>query len=335
MSKPNLWTVHAGTLGNAHTLFITKKVVALGWEEMGDLAKIAPQREAYKTAMQQTYPHTKPGAIPVNAGQLFRFVHDMQIGDIVVYPTKAERKIHFGRIEGGYIYQPLVSEEYPHTRSVNWLKMLPRTTFSQGALYELGSMTLAQIRNYADEYLAALEGKVSPVPVVVDPSVAMVADDIEETTRDFVLKTLAQQLKGHPFADFVAHLPNTMGYRTRIWPKGPDGGIDIVAHRDELGFEPPIIKVQVKSTDGTVGNPDVSALYGNVGGSEYGLLVTLGTFTPQARTFAQSKSNLRLIDGKSLVDLILDHYEAFDSRYKGLIPLKRVYVPESLNDQDE
>src|SRR5262249_32427628 len=80
-------------------------------------------------------------------------------------------------------------------------------------------------------------------------------------------KRLAQELKGHPLAEFVAHLLNTMGYRTRVSPEGPDGGIDIVAHKDELGFEPPIIKVQVKSTAGSVGDPIVSALYGKVGGA--------------------------------------------------------------------
>lgn len=40
-----------------------------------------------------------------------------------------------------------------------------------------------------------------------------------------------------------------MEYRTRVSPEGPDGGVDIIAHKDELGFEPPIIKVQVKSTE--------------------------------------------------------------------------------------
>jgi restriction system protein len=79
-------------------------------------------------------------------------------------------------------------------------------------------------------------------------------------------------LKGHPFADFIAHLLNTMGYRTRVSPEGPDGGIDIVAHKDELGFEPPIIKVQVKSSEGSIGDPAVPALYGKVGNSEFGLL---------------------------------------------------------------
>ena len=118
-------------------------------------------------------------------------------------------------------------------------------------------------------------------------------------------------------------------------PEGPDGGIDIVAHQDELGFQPPIVKVQVKSSEDSVGDPVVSALYGKVSSGEFGLLVTLGTFTNQAKSFARSKSNLRLIDGDVLVDLVLQHYDQFDSRYKGLIPLKRVYVPEPIDESEE
>jgi restriction system protein len=62
--------------------------------------------------------------------------------------------------------------------------------------------------------------------------------------------------------------------------------------------------------------------------------VTLGTFTSAARNFARSKSNLRLIDGAELVHLVLQHYEQFDSRYKGLLPLKRVYVPEAIESEN-
>ena len=172
-------------------------------------------------------------------------------------------------------------------------------------------------------------------PVASDETVALVAEDIEQTARDFILKRLAQELKGHPLAEFVAHLLNAMGYQTRISPEGPDGGIDIIAHKDELGFEPPIIKVQVKSTEGSVGDPVVSALYGKVEASEFGLLVTLGSVTNQARTFARSKSNLRLIDGEEFVDLVLQHYDQFDAKYKGLLPLRRVFVPAPLDESAE
>ena len=87
-----------------------------------------------------------------------------------------------------------------------------------------------------------------------------------------------------------------------------------MAHRGELGFEPPIVKVQVKSTAGSISGPTVAELLGNLGVGEYGLIVTLGTFTSQAHS--KVKPNIRLIGGDELVDLILDHYEDLDARYK-------------------
>ena len=101
----------------------------------------------------------------------------------------------------------------------------------------------------------------------------------------------------------------------------------------KLGFEPPIIKVHVKSSDGNVGDPVVSALYGKVGANEYGLLVTIGKFTNQASNFAKSKGNLRLVDGDELIELILSQYDQLDSRYKGLLPLKKVFIPESISEE--
>lgn len=46
-----------------------------------------------------------------------------------------------------------------------------------------------------------------------------------------------------------------------------------------------------------------------------------------------SKANLRLIDGRQLVDLIFAHYEQFDSRYKGLLPLRQTYVPSPADEE--
>ncbi len=332
-----IWGIHAGKTGDADSLFLKRNCIAVGWIKMGDLTALKPDRDAFKSRVTEVYPEKKPGAIPNNAGQLFRFVHEMKSGDLVVYPSKRDRQIHLGRVEGNYRYDPNTEPGYPHMRAVKWLRAVPRTQFSQGALYEIGSaMSLFLVKNYVDEFRAAVEDKaVLGTPVAQDESVAAVAEDIEETTRDFVLKRLAQELKGHPFADFVAHLLNAMGYRTRVSSEGPDGGIDIVAHKDELGFEPPIVKVQVKSSEGSIGDPAVSALYGKVSASEFGLLVTLGTFTTQAMNFAKSKSNLRLIDGDELVQLVFQHYDQFDSRYKGLLPLRRVYVPEILEENGE
>jgi len=330
-----IWGIHAGRSGDADRLFLKHNCVAIGWPKMGDLSAVGQDRDALKAKLPQVYPDTKPGAIAPQAGVMFRFAYEVKVGDLVVYPSKRDRQVHIGRIEGDYRHDTSEEPSYPNRRPVAWLRTVPRTQFSQGALYEIGSaLSLFQVKNYADEYVAALKGHGVPPLPDEDETVALVAEEIEETTRDFILKQLAKELKGHPLAEFIAQLLGAMGYRTRVSPEGPDGGVDIVAHKDELGFEPPIIKVQVKSTEGSVGDPVVSALYGKVSENEFGLLVTLGTVTAQARAFERNKSNLRLIDGNELVALILQHYEQFDSRYKGLLPLKKVYVPEAIEGEE-
>lgn len=335
-NEKTVWGIHGGRTGDADNLFLRRNFIALGWSKLGDLSKIKPDRESFKAKVEECYPEKKPGAIPNNAGQLYRFIHELKSGDIVLYPSKNDRLIHIAEVIGSYKYDPNMEEAYPNLRPIKWLRAFPRTQFTQGALYEIGSaMSFFQVKTYTEEFLAALEGTVTAQSAKKDETVALVAKDIDETTHDFILKQLAQELKGHPLADFVAHLLGTMGYRTRISPEGPDGGIDIIAHKDELGFEPPIIKVQVKSSESPISDQIVSALYGKVGEREYGMIATLGTFTNHARNFAKSKSNLRLIDGDELVDLVLQHYEQFDSRYKGLLPLKRVYVPELLEESEE
>jgi restriction system protein len=330
----NLWGIHAGKTGDADSLFINEGCVALGWDRMENLSKLKPDRDAFKTKLAAVYPEKKPGAIPNNAGQLFRFVHEMKNGDLVAYPSKAARKIYIGRVEGSYKYQPSQEVGYPHVRKVKWLKNISRTQFTQGALYEIGSaMSLFQIRNYSDEFRAALEGDSASSAPLSDTTVEQVAINIEENTRDFVLKQLSQDLKGLPLEGFVKHLLECMGYQARLTRKN-EPSVDVIAHKDVLGIEPPIIKVQVKSGEGTVSDKDVSALFGKLSVGEYGLFFTLGTFSPACRNYEQGKANLRLIDGDELVQLVFQYYERFDARYKGILPLRRVYIPEPVESDE-
>ena len=305
--------------------------MALGWNALPDLSTLPPEREAFKEAFANAYNHGPRDNIATTAGQPYRFVHELKAGDLVLYPRKLDRRVYYGQVTGEYLHDSAKNAYFPHMRSIEWVKEKdrPRTDFSQGALREISSaLTIFQVKTYQDEFRSALEGEVFAPPVDEDPTVALVAEEIEETTRDFILKTLSKELKGHPFADFFAHLLNVMGYRTRTSPEGPDGGIDIIAHKDELGFEPPIIKVQVKSTEGNVRRPDVQSLFGTVGEGEHGLVVALGGYTAQALEFERHNTKLRLIDGQELLNLILAHYECFDPKYKALMPLKQVYVPQ-------
>src|SRR5262249_38804595 len=152
------------------------------------------EREPVKASVTRIYPDRKRLAIANNAGQPFRFVHEMKQGGLGIYPSKRDRHVQFGRVEGHYGYNAKAHAGHPHPRAVKWLKSLPRSRFTQGALYEIGSaISLFLVKNYADEFRTALEGKAEPPPVSQDESVAAVAEDIDDTTRDFVLKRLAQE----------------------------------------------------------------------------------------------------------------------------------------------
>lgn len=323
MSDKKLWGIH--TLDDL--LFLNNNLIAIGWHEMGDISDIQSDRESLKQRYPIVYPDKKKGAIPTDCGQIFRFINEVQIGDYVVFPSKYNRKINIGEITGDATYDSN-GGNYPRRRTVKWLKKeLSRTAFSQGALYEIGSaMTFFSVKNYADEFLAAIDGKL-PVNDTDDEAeeISLQADSIIETTRDYVLKQLSTNLKGYPLEDLVADLLRAMGYKVTQSPKGGDRGIDIVIYKDEL---PPRIVVQVKSYDQDVPEKDVQALKGAMNNNDYGLFVTLTDYKDNARKYLHEHTEIRGIDGRELVDLLLQYYDKLSDKYRSIIPMKRVYIPD-------
>ena len=308
---------------------IEEGFVGLGWPEVGDIAKIDQDREAFKSRLLAAYPDAKPGAIPVQAGVLYRFAYEMAIGDGVVYPSKANRTINLGYVEGDCTYHPHVDQEaLTQQRRVRWVAHLPRASFSQSALHEIGSaLTLFQVANNAEEFQVGFSSNSTEIAAPDDSGAEAVSEQVVENTDDYVLKSLKAKISPYDFEIFIGKLLEAMGYHARVTQKSADGGVDVIAHRDELGFEPPLIKVQCKQTFSTIGRPDVQRLDGAISHGEFGMLVTLGSFSPDARTYEQMKPNLRLVDGPTLTDLIYRHYSKLSPATQRIIPLRRIYVP--------
>ena len=209
------------------------------------------------------------------------------------------------------MYQP-DSGEYVQQRSVKWLKHLPRTFFSQGALYEVGSaLSFFVVKTYADEYIAALDKNFKQ-------KTAIASDEDDETVA--------------ATEEFVADLLSAMGYRTTVSKHGGDNGIDITAYKDEL---PPRILVQVKSQDGDIKESTIQSLKGAMREGDYGLFVTLSNYTKNAQKSLESTPIIRGINGTELVDLILKYYEQLREKYRKMIPLKMVYIPVPKDDSGE
>ena len=327
MLEKRVWGIH--TMDDF--LFLNQSVMAIGWEKMGDLSLIPNSRESFKRSYVKTYPEAKKGSIATSAGMLYRFVNEVQVGDYVVFPSKVDRMINLGMVESEYYFDTNTSL-YPNRRKVTWLRHLPRTAFSQGALHEVGSaLSFFQVKNYADEYLKALDKdfKGDIVEPDTDETVARTAEEIIESTRDFILKELSKNLKGYDLEPFVANLLQAMGYRTILSPRGGDSGVDIIAYKDEL---PPRIVVQVKSQDGDIKETTIQSLKGAMREGDYGLFVTLSNYTKNAQAYLDHTPIIRGINGTELVELVLKYYDQLSEKYRKMIPLKMVYIPVSMEE---
>ena len=319
--NPILWGIHSMD----DFLFLNQNLIALGWEEMEDLSSLPQSRDAFKERYMAAFPNAKKGAVANSAGMLYRFVWEMKEGDYIVFPSKMDRKINLGVVTGPYYH--VAGTRYPNRRKVKWLKSLPRTSFSQGALYEVGSaLSFFQVKNYESEYLKALDhdftGEVlSPES---DETVVRTAQEIVESTKDFILKEHSKNLKGYDLEEFVEDLLKAMGYRTQCSPHGGDRGIDITAYKDEL---PPRIVVQVKSQDGDIRETTIQSLKGAMREGDYGLFVTLSDYTKNAKKYLENTPIIRGINGDELANLVLKYYEQLSPKYRRMIPLEMVYIP--------
>lgn len=315
-----LWGIH--TLDN--DLFLKENIIAIGWDDMGDLSKIEPTREAFKKYYSDIYKDASAMSVAVSSSIVYRFVHEIKKGDYVVYPSKKDRMVNIGIVTGDYEYCK-DRNEYTQQRSVKWEKSISRINFSQGALYEIGSfMSVFSIKNFADEFIASLSGRFDIKNE--NKVISEISEQIISSTNDFIIKSLNKHLKGYEMEKFVADLLNAMCYKTTISEQGGDRGIDIVAYKDEL---PPRIVVQVKSKYEQVGEAVIQSLKGAMSDGDYGLFVTLSGYTSNAKSFLKANPKIRGIDGVELVDLILKYYEDLSEEYKKIIPLKKVYIPAS------
>ena len=115
-----VWGIHT----KDDELFLKDGVIAIGWSIAGDLSKIAPDRESFREKMYECYPEASKQSIATQTGQLYRYVHEMQVGDYVIFPSKSNRMINIGMVESEYFYYPEAlntTYHYVNRRKVKWI----------------------------------------------------------------------------------------------------------------------------------------------------------------------------------------------------------------------
>jgi restriction system protein len=94
--------------------------VCIGWTAMGDLS-LHDTREKTRAAMEAAYPTWTTKKISSSYGQTYRFAHEMQVGEPIVFPVRPTKEIAIGRIAGEYRWaddQDLVANDHNNVRPV-------------------------------------------------------------------------------------------------------------------------------------------------------------------------------------------------------------------------
>jgi predicted Mrr-cat superfamily restriction endonuclease len=227
--------------------------IAVGWSDARNLGQ-ARDWEAFKSSLREAYPEPYPVGYADNnqalgnaAGSLWRFIHEMRVGDFIVAP--APEGFHVAVIEGQPYYDEAGYEEDAcWRRKVRWLAdtAVPRSHAGNTLQRRLKArQTCVDCTDLLDDLRGAL-GRSKPLTfnaAVIDAARDAVARCLHDAVNDFGLENV------------IARLASASGGRAEVQPKNcPDAGdVDVIAAYDlKISNQDSTIEVayQVKQHEG-------------------------------------------------------------------------------------
>lgn len=329
----SLWVVRGGKFGEYENRFINSEKVYLTRDGFKtDLNKLSTKADL-RTKLDDIYPSQASMKLSSWSDQIWSFVHELQIKDWIVVPSKLSPVLHVGEITGDYSYKKNEDDPYFHSKEIKWIeKDIPRGHFPTDVLYNLGGFkdvfNIDQIeqvfQTMAENDWAATKQDDSSY----DQSNELIAL-LQDISRDQIAQLIYNKFRGHRLAKLVKAIMEAKGYSTHMGSSDESGGdLDLLAAKGGMGFDHDSrICIQVKSDDTPVATLDKFLGTMNTVGANYGLLVSWGGFKSNVE---QERSNeffkVRLWNQNDLIDQVLMHYEELDNYIKGEIPLKSFWT---------
>lgn len=329
--QPRVWVVRAGKGGRHTADFESLGLVAIGFEEAGNPTGLTREQLFDQT---REAAGSRAGNI---AGQVDRFARVIRVGDLVAVPDGGTRELLCGRITGDYEYRDTAPvAHFHHVRSVQWLARRHRDDLPDRMLFTLGSLlTVFKPKEQAALQRFIESGEIPTVKPEIadddgtDQEEVTTAADQEARNVELIAKRIAS-IGPYEMQDLTAGILQALGYSTESASPGADGGIDILACKDSLFLQPPIIKAQVKARPGSKTGPDeIRQLNGLLErGTDRGIFVSTGGFSGPATREADSMQ-IQTWDLDRVAQLFLENYESLPEDVADLISLRRIWVLDS------
>lgn len=156
--KHNLYGIHIKEKNDA--LSDTNPHICIGWSGLGDITTVSSKEELASIYDEHIQKNNRGRGQDI--GQIWRFIHDMNIGDYVIF---AENSVfHIGRIESDNYYDdnvgPNQDSDYTNNRKVVWLKKnISRKILSENMHNSLKTaMSVFGINDYKAAVVDLLKG---------------------------------------------------------------------------------------------------------------------------------------------------------------------------------
>ena len=325
-AKARYWGVRVGEGGKFVEHAKKGNYIAIGWDRLGNLDWLAKELDADKAKREFTrvYRGVYKGTevkIGLGLGQVIKFVREIKEGDIVIIPDTARRRAIIGRVISPYEYRESWEDNcpYQHRKKVEWIKEIKRDAIPEKLKTSLGSLLTVFSLNRRRQEIMQLFGN-GPHGIET------------EVTGDGLVRVIISRLFNldpQTFEEFITALLTLVGFEATTTRPTKDNGIDVIGTLNPEGLANITLKAQVKRVSRRISNKEILMLRGTLGADEHGVFVTTGRFTKQAETEAEAegKKPIAIIDGQTLVDLILTHYEGLDEKYKEVLQLGKREVP--------
>ncbi len=210
-SGRKIWAIALGEGGRLWNEAYEKGIICIGWDELGDLSKYE-SKEAISSKLLEL--RSEPGGVPSNdALCCFQFVHDMNVGDLVVAKIGRKAILGGGVVASEYIYDQQ-RKEYQSIRKVKWITNVETEFPGTGVAIK----TLTEISSYPT-FKETVESYIEGTHPV--EQVPIESYDIESALRDLLVSR----------EDFEEMLESLHSKKNLILQGPPGTGKSFVAKR--------------------------------------------------------------------------------------------------------
>jgi restriction system protein len=320
---PDVYCVRA-EYGSYAKQFLAGSYVAIGWLSATNLSAITSKDELYPIYKIAHPDDTSNIVIGQQVGQIARFLFDIQAGDFVITPDANTELLHIGVVDPSpsYFFGSIADGcRFRHRRRVTWLPgTFKRSAFSVPFQNTIRSSLTVFNVDHKDHFFDIIGKK------ELSPHAPKEAYDPYRAVLDQLL-----ELNDKEFEILITHLLSAVGFEgAEHTGKTGDGGVDATGVLNMSNLATMKLFVQVKRYKlGTkIAAKDVKALRQSIPSGGQGAFITTADFQNAASDIAIEPGfpRIGLVNGRQLVDLLIEHWSDIPEDFKKKLGLKQGLV---------